>query len=457
MGSGVGGKTFWVVGLARSGCAAGRLLRRHGAVVIGIDDAEDAAVRRRWESEGLTDLAPEAFDEIHAGGGWPMPAPHAVVISPGVRPDHPRLRSLDPGLEVIGELELAARFCRARLVAITGTNGKSTTTEWTARLLEGAGLRAEAVGNLGRPLALVADELGPADVAVVEVSSFQLETTRLFAPEVGAVLNLAPDHLDRYPDLAAYYAAKRILPGLIPGTGSFVAWTGCPEALSWPTRGRRMSFGDRDQGADAYLSEGKMRCRWRGEEISLVPVGDLSLQSPPNLLNAQAAVAIGLGLGIEPERLAPGLRDYRGLAHRHQPVGALDGVEFIDDSKATNVHAVCAGLRGYPRPVVLIAGGSGKGEDFSALAEVMQSVVHVVLIGEEGPRIGEALEGVVPLSRAGTLEEAVGLAAGIARGRERAVVLLSPACASFDMFANYRARGAAFASAARSLGAVMIE
>ena len=455
MGSGVGGRKFWVVGLARSGCAAGRLLRRHGAVVIGIDDAEDAVVRRRWESEGLTDLAPEAFDEIHAGGGWPLPAPDTVVISPGVRPDHPQLGSLDPGIEVIGELELAARFCRARLVAITGTNGKSTTTEWTARLLEGAGLHAEAVGNLGRPLSLVADELGPADVAVVEVSSFQLETTSRFAPEVGVVLNLAPDHLDRYPDLAAYYAAKRILPGLVPGTGVFVTWTECPEALVWPTRGRRMSFGDRGQGADAYLSGEELRCRWRGEEVPLVPVSELSLQSPPNLLNAQAAVAIGLGLGIEPERLAPGLRDYRGLAHRHQPVGALDGVEFIDDSKATNVHAVCAGLRGYPRPVVLIAGGSGKGEDFSALAEVMQSVVHVVLIGEEGPRIGAALEGVVPLGRAASLEEAVGLAAAIAKGHDRAVVLLSPACASFDMFANYRARGAACAGAARSLGAVM--
>ncbi len=451
-------KLFWVLGAARSGCAAGALLRRHGARVVGIDDQQEAALGRRWEQEGLTDLAPRAFDDLLTGGRRPelAPAPEAVIISPGVRPDHDLLAGLPDGVEVMGELELASRFCRAELVAITGTNGKSTTTAWCAHVLGHQGRRAEAVGNLGRPLALVADDLGPRDVAVVEVSSFQLESMRTFRPRAAAVLNLAPDHMDRYPDLAAYYAAKRIMASLVPAGGSLVVWTGCPEAMAWPTAGARVPYGDPDLGARVYERDGLLLARdAKGVAAAIMPVSELALPSPPNRINAQAVAALGLALGLQPQELAPGLKDFPGLPHRHQLVGRLGSVDFVNDSKATNVHAVCAGLRGYPRPVVLIAGGSGKGEDFSPLAEVMDAVGKVLVIGEEGPRIAAALGGVVSCEAAGTLEEAVARGARLAAEMDGATVLLSPACASFDMFANYRDRGRAFIAAVAGLGAEM--
>lgn len=445
------GKLCWVVGLARSGCAAGALLRRHGAKVIGVDDAAEDAVSIRWEREGLTNMAPEAFDEIATGGDWPSAAPHAVIISPGVPPTHPRLLALPPDVPVLGEMELAARFCPARLVAITGTNGKSTTTELIAHLARRCGLRCEALGNLGTPLSAVADQL-PADAVVsLEVSSFQLETVRDFRPEVGLVLNLAPDHLDRYPDLAAYYAAKSTLARVLGPEGSFITWTGCPEARAWSTAARRLLFGNQEEGAQTFFREGRLWLDQGAGPRALLPSAELALQSPPNLLNALAAVAAGAALGLDRDGLAAGLRDFPGLAHRHQVVARKGRVLFINDTKATNVHAVCAGLDGYPSPVVLIAGGSGKGEDYAPLRAVMAAVRHVVLIGQEGPAIGQALAGVVPTSAAGSMNEAVARALELAE--PDAVVLLSPACASFDMFANYRKRGEAFALSAVDCGA----
>jgi UDP-N-acetylmuramoylalanine--D-glutamate ligase len=449
------GKRCWVMGLARSGCAAGALLRRHGARALGLDDGDEATLRARWVREGLAEQAPACFDEIRSGGGEPgaaWAAPDLVVISPGVPGTHPRLTALPAGTPVIGELELGARFCRATMAAITGTNGKSTTTELLAHLARAAGRRGEALGNVGRPLCLVAEELGPADIAVLEVSSFQLESVETFRPRVGAVLNLAPDHLDRYPDLASYYAAKQRLAGLLPSDGLFVTWTGCPEAQAWPTAAGRLWFGDEEAGAGVFFRGGVL---WAGRPgrapAPLLPEADLAQRSPTNRLNALAAVAMGLGLGLEPAAMADGLRTFAGLADRHELVAVRGGVRFVNDTKATNVHAVCAGLAGHHGQVVLIAGGSGKGEDYTPLRSVMGAVRHVVLIGAEGPAIGRALAGAVPLSTAADMDRAVALAADLAE--PDATVLLSPACASFDMFANYRARGAAFAAAALKTGA----
>jgi UDP-N-acetylmuramoylalanine--D-glutamate ligase len=443
-------KTCWVIGLARSGCAAGALLRRHGARVLGVDDSPLETVHRRWEREGLSQLAPRAFDEVLTGGIWPAALgasrPDLVVISPGVPPEHPRLAALPADVPVVGELELGSRFCRARTIAITGTNGKTTTTELMAHLGRTAGLDARALGNVGRPLCDVAEALAPEALAIIETSSFQLETARTFAPEVGVLLNLAPDHLDRYPDLAAYYRAKQILAHLVPATGTFVTSTGCL-AATWIVPGRRRLFGTEAEGADVFFRDGMLVA----DGVPLLPLTELAQQSPPNLLNALAAVTIGLALGLDPAALARGLADFPAQPDRHQWVATRGGVKFINDTKATNVHAVCAGLDGYPGQVVLIVGGSGKGEDYRPLRAALQAVKHVVLIGAEGPAIGAVLADLVPTTAADDMTRAVALAADLAE--PDGAVLLSPACASFDMFANYRERGRAFTAAALGVGA----
>jgi UDP-N-acetylmuramoylalanine--D-glutamate ligase len=253
-------RLFWVVGLGRSGCAAGALLRRHGAKVIGVDDAAEDTVSKRWEREGLSNLAPRAFNELATSGDWPSAAPTAVILSPGVPTGHPRLQELPAGTEVMGEIELASRFCPAPVVGITGTNGKSTTTELVAHLARKAGRQAEALGNLGTPWAQVADSLSADTLVSLELSSFQLETISSFQPRVGLVLNLAPDHLDRYPDLPAYYAAKRRLAECIADRGDFITWTECPEARTWPCRGTVSLSATSKRGR--YPSSGTIRCIW---------------------------------------------------------------------------------------------------------------------------------------------------------------------------------------------------
>ncbi len=441
--------TWLVLGLARSGCAAGALLRRHGARVIGVDDASLTMIEDRWRQSGLTDQAKVAFDDIVVGPDWPtrVPAPDGIIISPGVPGDHPGLKTW-PDTPVLGEIELAARFHRGRSVAITGTNGKTTTTELTAHLLRCAGLDARALGNVGRPFADVADEMSPESVAVLEMSSFQLETVERFAPEAGAVLNLAPDHLDRYVDLDAYFAAKSRLATCLQSRGTFVTWTDCRPALDWPAH-HRLLFGDPDAGADVYVRDGVVTRRQEGTDDSILPVAEMALRGGPNLLNVCAAVALVSTFDLSSSCLAEGLRTFKGLPHRQEEVARQGDLIFVNDSKATNVHAVCAGLSGYESGVHLILGGSAKGEDFTPLRDVMGPVARVVVIGDEADRIAAALDGVVPIDRANSLVEAMARAADAAGGH--GTVLLSPACASFDMFRDYNHRGEVFRDEARRL------
>ena len=449
--------TWIVFGLARSGCAAGALLRRQGARVVGVDDAPEAGFAERWAAGGLTELAAAAFDECLGGPDWPGRAPAGVdgiVLSPGVPLDHPALRPYAAaGVEIIGELELGWRHCRGVCVAITGTNGKTTTTELAAHLLRAAGCRAEALGNVGRPLSLHADAMSPDDVAVLEISSFQCETLRRFRPAVAAVLNLAPDHLDRYPDIAAYHAAKRRLVESLGPDGVFVTWTGCAEARRWPAP-RTLLFGE-EAGAAVRIADGSLRLERDGDVETLLALDELAIAGAPNARNAAAAAAMLLPLGVDSEALRVGLRSFRGLPHRQETVAAAGGVVFVNDSKATNVHAVCAGLESYAADVVLIVGGSGKGEDYAPLRAALGPVKAVVGLGAEASAIVAALGGDRPAEFADTMADAVARAARLAAGR--GTVLLSPACASFDMFRDYNARGEAFREAAAATAAAAKE
>jgi len=449
------GTRWLVIGLARSGCAAGGLLRRHGTRVVGVDDADLAGIEARWAQSGLVDAAAAAFDEVVAGADWPerVAKPDGIVISPGVPVAHPALGKW-PATPLLGEVELASRFHRGRAIAITGTNGKTTTTELTAHLLRTAGLEALALGNVGRPFADQADTLGEASVAVLEMSSFQLETIDGFSPEVGAVLNLAPDHLDRYADLDAYYTAKRRLAECLQPEGLFVTWTGCSPALKWPAR-HRLLFGDVAAGAEVHVTDGVLYRMLAGEPEPILPVDEMPLRGAPNLLNACAAVALVSTCRLPADVLAAGLRSFTGLPHRQEVVARRGDLVFVNDSKATNVHAVCAGLAGYERDVFLILGGSGKAEDFTPLREALDPVAQVVVIGDEAVRIATALAGAVPIARAGSLPEAVCTA--VASAGERGTILLSPACASFDMFRDYNARGEAFRAEAQRLARIIHE
>jgi len=362
--------------------------------------------------------------------------------------DHPALAALPPAVPVLGEVELAARACAAPVVGITGTNGKTTTTELTAHLLRTAGVDAVALGNVGRPFAAVADRLGPDQVVVLELSSFQLETVRRLSPRVAVVLNVAPDHLDRYPDMAAYVAAKRRLAELLPADGLLVAGTDGP-ARDWPAPRRRL-FGDPAAGADVFVADGWLqRRRDGGRPEPVAAMAETALRGAPAVANACAAVAAVTPWAVPAAALAAGLRSFRPLPHRQEVVAEADGVTWVNDSKATNVHAVLAGLAGYREGVVLILGGSGKGEDYSPLREALAPVAAVVLLGAEADRLAAALAGAVPLERAADMADAVRRARRLVP--PGGTVLLSPACASFDMFRDYRHRGEAFRAAVTDL------
>ena len=446
----LGGKTWLVLGLARSGVAAAGLLRRRGAAVFGVDDAEPERISALWKRHHLDDARDGRFAGLCLGGdtrGLPDDF-DGLVVSPGVPPTHPLIRRCGDRIPVIGEMELAARVFDGPLIAITGTNGKTTTTELTAHLLREAGTGAVALGNLGRPFSEVADRLEPGTVAVLEVSSFQLETIRDFAPDVGAILNLAPDHLDRYPDLDAYYEMKGALVRALGQEGLFVAMAGDEAARRWRASAPVL-FGDPESGATVFVKDGALWRERDGETERIIALGEMGISGAPNHLNAAAAVACLERFDIPAARLADGLRSFRGLAHRQEIVGRRGDLVFVNDSKATNVHAVCSGLAGYDSDVVIILGGSGKGEDYAPLRAASAPLRHAVLIGREADRIAAALDGAVPMSRADSLDAAVEIAA-----REAApagFVLMSPACASFDMFADYTARGEAFRRAVATL------
>ena len=426
-----------VVGLGRSGRAAALLLARRGWEVVAIDAGEVSA------------------PELHAAGievraPWDAPVPDLdlAVKSPGVPGDVvPVLGARTAGVPVWSEIELAARELPNPLLGITGTNGKTTTTELTAHLLRAGGLTATACGNQGTPLAGLVDAADPEAWLVVECSSFQLEDVDRFRPLGAALLNIAPDHLDRHGSLVGYLDAKlRIFAAQEPGDLA-IAPAGIDPTGAAPARRTY----DGPPGPDAVAwADGGLHVDGIGRVIGWE---DVPLRGRHNRQNAMAAAALAAHAGIGAEGLAEGLATFQPVAHRLEPVGRADGVLFVNDSKATNPDAAIAALDAYPEGVHLVAGGRAKGTPFDGLARAATgTVVRAYLIGEAGPEIGRALEAQgVPSEGCGTIEAAV--AAAAARATEGQTVLLSPACASFDQFASYGERGEAFRAAARAAGA----
>lgn len=431
--------TALVVGLGRSGRAAAALLRRRGHRVVAVDAGAAEQARAELEPLGVDVRAP------HAG---PVDGVDLVVKSPGVPgADAAVAAARAAGTPVWSEVELAARELPNPLIGVTGTNGKTTTTELTAHLLRAGGLPAVACGNQGTPLAGLVDAVDAAAWLVVECSSFQLEDVERFAPRAAVLLNITPDHIDRHGTMDAYREAKlRIFAA--QGEGDLAI---LPAPLVPPGRApaRRLYEGVAGPAAAAW-SEGGLHVAGLGRVAGW---DETPLRGRHNRENAMAAAALAAHAGVGAGALAEGLATFRAVPHRLEPVGTRGGVAFVNDSKATNPDAVLAALDAYPAGVHLIAGGRAKGTPFGALARAARgAVVHAWLMGEAGPEMAAAFaaEG-VPHTVLPAMEDAVRAAAAAARAGE--VVLLSPACTSFDRFGSYEERGDAFRAAAREAGA----
>lgn len=438
------GTRMLVLGLARSGAAAARLLRAAGAAVIAADENPDLSIPVVM-SELPVKLGP--FDPCLLDGC------DEVIVSPGVPVDHPFLtETARRGIPVVSELELGWRFVRGRVIAVTGTNGKSTTVSMIGEILHEFGSPVIVAGNVGLPLSDVARDLGPEGFYVLEVSSFQLETVTHFHPAVAGLLNLTPDHLDRYGSVEDYYRAKkRIIENC--GREDTLFYNAedhrCAEIAETFT-GVRVPFSSRRQVDGGVYLDGDRIVRLRdGKPERVMLRSELGTVGLHNVENALAAVAALSPLAVPAEICRSALARFRGLPHRMEEVAMVDGVSFFNDSKATNVEATVMSLAGLDRKVVLIAGGHDKGGDFAKLLPVLGNVLAVVVIGEAAPLIEGALAGHVRVERARSMDEAVETAHGIARPGQ--LVVLSPACASFDMFDNFEHRGEAFGECVRRL------
>lgn len=442
-------KQVLVLGLGDTGLSALRWLQSQGAR-LSVADTRAAPPGLDCVKAEMPGVA------VHLGAFRRnvFAAADIIVASPGVPLAEPEVQAaLRRGTPVVGDVELFAQHKpeHARVIAITGANGKSTVTALVGEMCKKAGLNTVVAGNIGLPVLDALDDA--AEIYVLELSSFQLETTSSLVPDAATVLNVTEDHMDRYPGMAEYAAAKsRVFNG--HGVQVLNRQDAYSRAMLQPGR-QVVSFGtDAPPGPDDFGLLQHNGAAWLVQgETALMPVSAMKIAGLHNAANALAALALVRAIGIEYEPLLAALREFKGLPHRVEWVSRIGGVDYFDDSKGTNVGATCAALAGLSQKVVLIAGGDGKGQDFGPLREaVAHNARAVVLIGRDGTQIGQVLQGAgVPLLAAETMEEAVNLCHRHAQTGD--AVLLSPACASWDMFRNYAHRAEVFIAAVRRLEA----
>jgi UDP-N-acetylmuramoylalanine--D-glutamate ligase len=448
------GKKVLVVGMARSGCAAAALLHRQGASVTITDmkPAEElSAAIEKIEPLGIA---------VETGGHHPdsLKSAELVVLSPGVSLEQPMIKeALSLDIPVISELELGYLFCKSRIVAVTGTNGKTTTVHLLAQMIKDADVPCVLAGNMGTPFTEVVEETAENGIVVLEVSSFQLETIQHFRPHVAAILNITPDHLDRYSNMQNYIEAKARIISNQKASDILVlnAEDKFTPLLANQTKSRLLTFSALrpPEIEGTWVERGRIYFRLFGlGQGELMLSDELLIPGPHNLENALAAIAIGVSLGIAPLSLVDTLRKFRGVTHRLEPVKRISGVWYINDSKGTNVDAVTKALQSYTSPIVLILGGRDKNGDFQGLKDLLiQQARAVVVMGESAEVIAKQIEGTVQILHENDLEAAVRAATNIAS--EGDVVLFSPGCASFDQFKNFEERGDSFKAIVATLEA----
>lgn len=447
-----------VVGMARTGLATAPILRDLGANVILSDTGDQAALTARLaqaENLGVEIRAGVTAEEAIAGA-------EMVVPSPGIRPDSPVLSlARDKGLPILSEIEVAYRICRAPILAVTGTNGKTTTTMMLGEMMRAAGKKTWVAGNIAADTikqtlidaAYVAEE---DDVIVAEISSFQLMFAEKFRPRVGVLTNVTPDHMNWHKSFAEYTAAKAKLfaaqteedVAVVNALNAHARAIGehVPGRLFWFDHGHCM------KDDSACVRGGNIVVRWSGKEHVLCPANALQVPGFHNVENALAASGAAIAFGIDPDAVADALRSFRGVVHRMETVAEIDGVKYINNSMCTNVDAAVRSLEAMDRPTIVIAGGADKNTDFRQLGTAIDlHAKRMVLIGSAAPAIEAAAQasGFTAISHATTLDEAVKMAAGLASPGD--AVMLSPACASFDMFQDFEARGEAFRHSVRQL------
>jgi UDP-N-acetylmuramoylalanine--D-glutamate ligase len=439
-------RRFSIIGAARSGVAVARLLRSRGAAVLVSDAALPGTM---GETAAL--LEREGIPAEFGGHTARVLEADTMVVSPGVPSDAPVVtRALAAGIGVVSEIEAAGWFCRAPIIGVTGTNGKTTTTTLIGRMLEDARHPFVVGGNIGTAFSEVVDRSVEGGTAVLEISSFQLEHIRSFRVAVAVLLNITPDHLDRYGHSFERYAAAkaRIFENQQPGDVAIYnrddETARAMAEQSIPSGVRRLVFsanGPVEEGA--FVERERLMTILEGRVSEVLPVREISIPGLHNLYNAMAAVLAVKARGIATASARASLRNFRGVEHRLEFVRQLRGVAFVNDSKATNVDSVWYALQSFDRPLVLLLGGRDKGNDYSRLTDLVRRHVHaIVAIGESAEKVERAFREIVPVRRAETMPLAIMSAAALARPGD--TVLLSPACASFDWFENYEHRGRVF-------------
>jgi len=442
------GRKIGIIGMGRSGIAAALLGERLGGEVFVSDAAPAEKLTNQLEtlSSNRIEFETEGHTDRLLGSDF-------IVLSPGVPPHLEILRQLEgQGVPIFSEIEFASWVCEGRIVAVTGSNGKTTTTTLIGQILNDAGLDAFACGNIGRPFAEISDHVGSKGVAVVEVSTFQLERIDLFRPNVSLILNLSPDHLDRHGTFDAYKALKyRIAENQGEGD-QFIVNLQDPILTSddIPTRAQRLFFTTNDEEAASFVREDWLWVANGAGPSRVIHVDDIGIRGPHNLQNCAAAVVAASLMGVPPNVMNDTLRSFKGVEHRLEKVDRVAGIDFVNDSKATNVDAVCFALQSIETPLYLIGGGRDKGGKFEELIQYGKGKVKgVILIGEARDKMFEALGQEFSAEFAGSLEEAVRM--GFEKAEPGETVLLSPGCASFDMFDDYEHRGRVFKKAVAGL------
>lgn len=449
--------TYSILGAARSGLAVAALLRAEGAAVF-VSDSKPADTEAAMEAIGKLDAVGAAYE--FGGHSDRVLEASTLVLSPGVPDTIPIVkRAIERGMKLTNEIEIAWSRCRGRVVAITGTNGKTTTTELAGHIFRTAGWKTFVAGNVGIPFSEIAPKADEESVVVLEVSSFQLEHIAAFKPRVAVLLNITPDHMDRYATFADYAEAKYRITMNQDEDDALIYNADDPSLVELPSRSKARPFGfsiQRELPVGAFKHNEELVMRMESSAISnneeaLMPVERIRIRGPHNLYNSMAAALSARELGVEPAAIREGLETFPGVAHRLEPVRELDGVRWVNDSKATNVDSMWYALSSFPGSIVLIAGGKSKKNVYdSVLPLIEERVKAAVLVGDAAGEMEEAFGSITKIYRAGySMEDAVAQAQSIAEPGD--VVLLSPACASFDMFNNYEHRGDHFKSLVNAL------